>query len=129
MRAGVFEVLGRSHALCGLTAGAVAVAFLDYAPLPVRIVLIPVAGGSALLPDIDKPGSRVAKSLGPITGAVSHLVSWIAIYIYHLTRTGKDSPRDNAGHRRIPQTIPGCLLSGALMAPTRWDPVRPPAVS
>lgn len=107
--------MGRSHSLCGLVAGATAAALFDTAPLAVRVALIPVMGGSALLPDIDTAQSRVARSLGPVSWLMSLAVSTFAVYVYHLTRTRADSPRDNNGHRRISHTLPGCLLFGAFV--------------
>jgi membrane-bound metal-dependent hydrolase YbcI (DUF457 family) len=106
-------MLGRSHALCGLTFGASVAAALPAAPLPVRLLVIPVAGGAALLPDIDKPGSRVARSLGPITWLIAVVTAWTAARVYLATRTSLDSPNTNGGHRRLTHTIPGCVLFGA----------------
>jgi hypothetical protein len=45
--------MGRCHALGGLIVGALTAGLLDHAPLPVGVLMVPVAGGAALLPDID----------------------------------------------------------------------------
>ena len=116
-------MLGRSHALCGLTFGATVAAALPEAPLPVRLLVIPIAGGSALLPDIDKPGSRVARSLGPITWLISKMVAWTAEEVYLATRTAKDSKYTNGGHRRLSHTVPGCVLFGGLAAAAFLHPI------
>lgn len=108
--------MGRSHLITGLILGGAIATTLSHAPLAVRLLVIPVAGGSALLPDIDKPGSRVARSLGPVTGLISRGVAAVAVAVYHATRTERDSPSDNGGHRRLSHTVPGCLLFGVFVA-------------
>lgn len=107
-------MMGRSHCMTGLVLGVALAGVLDWAPLPVRLLVVPVAGGSALLPDIDKPGSRAARSLGPVTWLISLGVAAFARAVYHATRTELDSERDNGGHRRLTHTAPGCALFGVV---------------
>ena len=107
-------MMGRSHALCGLTYGAVVAGALDGAPPAVRLLAIPVGGGTALLSDIDTLSSRVSRSLGPITGIISIGVAALSVFVYEATRTRRDSRYSNGGHRRLTHTIPGCLLFGAI---------------
>lgn len=66
-------VLGRSHATTGIFAGAAAACLLPGAAETMADAawLVGAAGGAALLPDIDHAGATVAKSLGPVTGALS----------------------------------------------------------
>lgn len=101
--------------MTGLILGVAVAGVMGGAPLPVRLLVVPVAGGAALLPDIDKPGSRVARSLGPITWVISKGVAWLARSVYHATRADGDSDRDNGGHRRFTHTIPGCCLFGVVV--------------
>lgn len=112
--------MGRNHCMTGLILGVALAGTLGTAPLPVRLLVVPVAGGAALLPDIDKPGSRAARSLGPISWALSVAVAALARSVYHATRTGLDSERDNGGHRRLTHTVPGCLLFGVVTGVAVW---------
>lgn len=107
-------MLGRSHAMTGLIFGVGEAAALDHAPLIVRLLVIPVAGGSALLPDIDKPGSRVARSLGPVTGWIARGVAGLAVVVYDATRTELDPVHCDGGHRQLTHTMPSCVGFGAI---------------
>lgn len=106
----VCQVLGKSHILSGLIAG-VAVAGALPAPLPVRLLVVPVAGGAALLPDLDHRSSRIARSLGPITKGLAAAVNALSLAIYDGTATDED-PHKRDGHRTATHTIPGCLAWG-----------------
>lgn len=71
-------MLGHSHALSGLAAGA---ATLPWAPVqgPVaQVAWVAAAGGFAMLPDLDQPGSTIARMWGPISDVPSGLVGRIA---------------------------------------------------
>jgi membrane-bound metal-dependent hydrolase YbcI (DUF457 family) len=103
-------MMGRSHILSGLIAG-VTVAGVLPAPLPVRLLVVPVAGGAALLPDLDHRSSRIARSLGPITKALAAAVNGLSLAIYDGTATDED-PEKRDGHRTATHTIPGCLAWG-----------------
>lgn len=116
-------MMSRSHAMCGLIAGATVAAgllALDDVPLLLRAELVPAFGGAALLPDIDTRQSRAARSLGPVTQLLGASVAALARVVYHATRTERDSPGDNGGHRRLTHTIPGCLIFGAIVALAVW---------
>jgi membrane-bound metal-dependent hydrolase YbcI (DUF457 family) len=71
-------MLGHSHALSGLAAGA---ATLPWAPVQgtvAQVAWVAAAGGFAMLPDLDHSGSTVSDMWGPITdvpsGAIGRLV-------------------------------------------------------
>ena len=71
------QVLGHSHALSGLAAGA---ATLPWAPVHGTVsqfAWVAAAGGFAMVPDLDASGSTVSDMWGPITeipsGAVGRL--------------------------------------------------------
>jgi hypothetical protein len=71
-------VLGHSHALSGLAAGA---ATLPWAPVHgtvAQVAWVAAAGGFAMLPDLDQPGSTIARMWGPISDVPSGLVGRIA---------------------------------------------------
>jgi hypothetical protein len=71
-------VLGHSHALSGLAAGA---ATLPWAPVhgPVaQVAWVAAAGGFAMLPDLDQPGSTIARMWGPISDVPAGAVGRIA---------------------------------------------------
>lgn len=108
--------MGRTHVLCGLTAGVGLAGVLGDAPLPVRLLVVPVCGGAALLPDLDHRSSKVARSLGPVTKALAAGINSLALAVYHGTRTDEDSAERQDGHRTATHTIPGCLLFGAGVA-------------
>jgi hypothetical protein len=71
-------VLGHSHALSGLAAGA---ATLPWAPVHgtvAQVAWISAAGGFAMLPDLDQQGSTISRMWGPVTDVPSGLVGTIA---------------------------------------------------
>lgn len=107
-------MMGRSHAMCGLAFGMALAGVLGDAPLPVRLLVIPVSGGAALLPDLDHPQSRVARSLGPVTKLLAHLVAGFSLAVYHGTCADRDSMDRKSGHRTLTHTVPGCVFFGVL---------------
>jgi hypothetical protein len=71
-------VLGHSHALSGLAAGAVT---LPWAPVqgPVaQAAWVAAAGGFAMLPDLDQRGSTISRMWGPLSDVPSGVVGTIA---------------------------------------------------
>lgn len=105
-------MMGRSHALCGLTVGVGLAAAFPYAPLPVRLLVVPVCGGAALLPDLDHVSSKIAHSLGFITRFLAKVTDEISVAVYHATRLDGDPAHREGGHRLITHTLPGCLFFG-----------------
>ena len=72
------DVLGHSHALSGLAAGA---ATLPWAPVHgtvAQVAWISAAGGFAMLPDLDQRGSTISRMWGPFTDVPSGLVGRVA---------------------------------------------------
>lgn len=108
-------ILGRQHCLCGLIAGVGLAALVPSAPWPVRALTVAVTGGAALLPDLDKPGSTAARSLGPITGLLARGVDRLSSWIYHATRLGGDPPNRESGHRTFTHTpVCSALVGGGV---------------
>ncbi len=71
-------MLGHSHALSGLAAGA---ATLPWAPVQgavAQAAWVAAAGGFAMLPDLDQSGSTISRMWGPLTDAPSGLVNTVA---------------------------------------------------
>jgi hypothetical protein len=71
-------VLGHSHALSGLAAGA---ATLPWAPVDgvvAQVAWVAAAGGFAMLPDLDHSGSTVSDMWGPVTDVPSGAVGRLA---------------------------------------------------
>ncbi len=71
-------MLGHSHALSGLAAGA---ATLPWAPVQgtvAQVAWVAAAGGFAMLPDLDHSGSTVSDMWGPITDVPSGAVGRLA---------------------------------------------------
>jgi len=71
-------VLGHSHALSGLAAGA---ATLPWAPVdgPVaQVAWIAAVGGMSMLPDLDSSGSTVSDMWGPVTDVPSGAIGRLA---------------------------------------------------
>jgi hypothetical protein len=71
-------VLGHSHALSGLAAGA---ATLPWAPVHgtvAQVAWISAAGGFAMLPDLDQRGSTISRMWGPVTDVPAGLVGTVA---------------------------------------------------
>lgn len=106
--------MGKSHALVGATFGVLFAGVLGDAPLAVRLLLIPVTGGAALLPDLDHPSSRVARSLGPVTKLIAKGVASGSLSIYHATRTELDVADRHSGHRTVTHSLAGCLIFGLI---------------
>ncbi len=72
-------MLGHSHALSGLAAGA---ATLPWAPVHgtvAQVAWIAAAGGFAMLPDLDQQGSTISRMWGPATDVPSGLVGTLAL--------------------------------------------------
>ena len=71
-------MLGHSHALSGLAAGA---ATLPWAPVQgtvAQVAWIAAAGGFAMLPDLDHSGSTVSDMWGPLTDVPSGAIGRLA---------------------------------------------------
>ena len=97
-------MLGRDHALSG------ALAFAGVAPL-IQVTGVHLVGAAALtagagvLPDIDEPGSTIARTFGFMTGAFAWIVH-----------------RISGGHRKGTHSLLGvALLTTAALAAGSWQ--------
>lgn len=120
-------VMGPTHAMSGAAAWLAAVAGglvpgLAGAPIPVVLAGTAVAAGSALLPDLDCPGSlstkdgsTVVRAFGWVGEIVGHSLTSISLGVYNLTASKFDKPRTN-GHRTLTHTLAFTAGLGAVVS-------------
>jgi membrane-bound metal-dependent hydrolase YbcI (DUF457 family) len=92
-------MMGKSHALTGLTGAAIGWAAMHGSVGPAEVVI----GGSmmvggAMIPDIDHPNSNSSRTFGPVTGAFCWLIG-----------------KATGGHRRGTHSITGVAALAGLM--------------
>lgn len=113
-------MMGKSHALSGSVgwlAGCAALHAAGHPPRPLPVVAgAIVSAGFALLPDIDHPGSTVARTLGPLTRTVSRVVSGLSAGFGRATCDHCDRRPGQGGHRLVTHTIPFAVAVTALWA-------------
>lgn len=112
--------MGPTHAMSGAAAwlfAANGVAAVTGSTLntPQLLIGAAVCAGSALLPDIDSPSSTVARSLGPLTQGLAHIVSSVSAVIFNATATPKDGRR-TGGHRTVTHTLLGAIAAGVAVS-------------
>lgn len=117
-------VMGPTHAMSGAAAwlGAAAAGWLPAVATTNEATVLAgaaVCAGSALLPDLDCPGSlstkdgsTVVRAFGFIGEAVGHSLSAISLAVYNLTASKYDKPR-NSGHRTLTHTLVFAVVLGA----------------
>ncbi|WP_299952146.1 metal-dependent hydrolase [uncultured Modestobacter sp.] len=71
-------MLGHSHALSGLAAGAATLPGVPVHGTVAQVAWVSAVGGFAMLPDLDQRGSTISRMWGPLTDAPSGVVSAIA---------------------------------------------------
>lgn len=102
--------------MSGVLAGVGFASAITAAPLPLRLLVVAVTGGAALLPDLDHPAATAARSLGIVTRLLAHLIDRVSLAVYHATAEGGDPKERHSGHRLVTHTVPGCLLFASLVA-------------
>lgn len=108
-------MMGRTHALTGWCAGLAVAPAVGISTLAQAVVFAAVTAGFALLPDLDHPGARASKLLGPVTGALSWLLRKASAGLYSVTK----GPRDERGkgtHRHLSHTLLFAVVLGAATA-------------
>ncbi|APE12522.1 MULTISPECIES: metal-dependent hydrolase [Rhodococcus] len=113
-------VMGPTHAMSGAAAGLVMATVLPPewggpTSLAGAFVFAGVTAGAALLPDLDSPQATVARSFGPASQALAHVVEKGSLAIYAATSTRKDDSRTN-GHRTATHTLAFAVLAGVLVS-------------
>lgn len=105
-----------------LTGYAAALAVAPVIPHPsgnnvlVTVAFVAVAGIGALLPDLDMPGAKASKLLGPVTWILAWLINKLSIIVYEATKMPKDRGGMFPGHRTLTHTA----LWGVLMGLTTF---------
>jgi len=101
-------MMGRTHALSGAAGwitGCAALTAAGHTP-DLRTVAFgsAIAAGHALLPDIDHPGSTIARSLGPVTRIVAAGVHRFAAWLRTASCGHCRRRPDRGGHRAVTHT-------------------------
>ncbi len=111
--------MGRSHALSGgvsWLAGSAVLTAAGVPPAPVTVVCgAAIATGMALLPDVDHPGSTVARTLGPATRFLATAVAWAAAELRQLSCAHCGNSPHRGGHRALTHTAAGAVAAGLLV--------------
>ncbi|WP_040405749.1 metal-dependent hydrolase [Amycolatopsis nigrescens] len=105
--------MGRTHALTGWCAGLALAPAVGAGSVHQAVAFAATTAGFALLPDLDHPGARASKLLGPVTGGISWLLRKASAGLYALTK----GPRDERGkgtHRHLSHTVLFAAGLGAL---------------
>lgn len=114
------------HVASGTATGLAVAPLIPHPPTP---GLVAIAGFTtltaiaALIPDLDHPGSKLARSLGPVTWLAAQIIRRISHLVYEATRTPLDKP-GRGGHRHLTHTAVFAVLAGLAVAagvsPTGW---------
>ncbi len=111
-------MMGRSHALSGLVTwlGGCAITAAAGASVADHVIATGavVSAGFALLPDLDHPGSTVSRTLGPVTEALSGMVSRSAVMV-RASSCRHCASRPFGGHRGLTHTAAGSAFTGLLV--------------
>lgn len=112
-------MMGRSHALSGVAAGLATAPLLGLHTPLVAAPFAVVVAGYALVPDLDCHGATASRLLGPLTGALSWVLSWCSVRLYQATRGHCDEGgTSHGGHRHMTHCLLFALLTAALAAST-----------
>lgn len=103
-------MMGSTHALTGLCAG-LALSPLLTGSLTQALLFSAVTAGYALLPDLDHPGARASRLLGPITRILSSSVRAGSRWLYARTKGPRDE-HHRGEHRHATHTVAFALLAG-----------------
>ncbi|MDV6010950.1 metal-dependent hydrolase [Haloechinothrix sp. LS1_15] len=108
-------MMGRTHALTGWCAGLGVAPLVGSGALHEAVVFAATTAGFALLPDLDHPGARASRLLGPATAALSWLLRRASAGMYAVTRLAGDD--DSTGtHRHLTHTLAFAGAAGVATA-------------
>lgn len=105
--------MGRSHVLSGWCAGLAVAPLVGLGSAAEVLPFAAATAGYALLPDLDHPGARASRLLGPVTWLLSRAVRAGSAVLYAATK----GPRDedcSGSHRHASHTLAAALLLGGL---------------
>ena len=116
-------MMGRTHALTGWCAGLALAPVAGAGTVHQAVVFGATTAGFALLPDLDHPGARASRLLGPLTGLISWLLRRVSAALYALTKGPRDE-KVTGTHRHMSHTA---LFAAGLGAATSagtaaWGP-------
>ncbi|WP_028662640.1 metal-dependent hydrolase [Saccharomonospora iraqiensis] len=97
-------MMGRTHAATGWCAGLAVAPAVGITTLAQAVVFAATTAGFALLPDLDHPGARASKLLGPVTGALSWLLRKASAGLYAVTKGPRDEDKTGT-HRHLSHTV------------------------
>lgn len=106
-------MMGRTHALTGWCAGLALTPTVGMTTAHQAVVFAATTAGFALLPDLDHPGARASRLLGPLTGGLSWLLRKASGALYAVTKGPRDE-RCAGSHRHLSHTVLFALALGAL---------------
>lgn len=106
--------LGRTHVLGGIALGLAAVDTWGQLTLPQALAAAALAGGSALLNDLDTPSSTASHAAGRLSQAVARGVQGLSQAAFNLTATPADRRYGSATHRGLTHTLVWAGAVGAL---------------
>ena len=107
--------MGRSHALSGWVAGLAVAPMIGLTSVAEVVPFAAATAGYALLPDLDHPGAKASRLLGPITRIISGAVRAFSGILYNVTKGPRDE--DSTGrHRHATHTVAAAVLLGFLAA-------------
>jgi membrane-bound metal-dependent hydrolase YbcI (DUF457 family) len=108
-------MMGRSHALSGWCAGLVVAPLIGLNSVAEVVPFAAATAGYALVPDLDHPGARASRLLGPLTRLVSAAVRAFSGILYNATKGPRDE-ESTGKHRHATHTLVAAVLLGMLAA-------------
>ena len=95
---------GRTHVVVGVaTAAAISALLPQTVEPPLRATLLGAAALGALVPDLDTPGSRLARTLGPL-----RWVLWLVLRVL------------GVAHRGVTHSVAGLLAASGAIGAFAW---------
>ncbi|MBB3050245.1 membrane-bound metal-dependent hydrolase YbcI (DUF457 family) [Prauserella isguenensis] len=108
-------MMGRTHALTGWCAGLAVAPLAGVTSFAQTLVFAATTAGYALLPDLDHPGARASKLLGPLTRLISRMLRAASSAVYSVTKGPRDE--DHSGvHRHLSHTVLFAAVLGFAVA-------------
>jgi membrane-bound metal-dependent hydrolase YbcI (DUF457 family) len=112
-------MMGSSHAATGLLVGLATAPILGLTSTPEVLLYAATTAGYALAPDLDHPGARASRILGPVTGWLSYGLRCLSAWTYAKT-AGPQDERCNGTHRHLTHTVAFAVVLGLLVALGSW---------
>lgn len=119
-------MMATGHALSGAVFGLAVAPLVPHPAMAGALpVFVAITTGCALVPDMDQPGAKLSRTLGPITWGLAWLIKKLSQAVHEATKTPVDRS-NGSGHRSLTHTLVWCLLCGAgAYLALYWTPERP----